>query len=53
MASTYTAILKRDRDWWIDWIEEVPGVICQEKRREELLESLSIILKEALEFNRF
>ena len=52
MANTYTAILKRDGDWWIGWIEEVPGVNCQEKTREELLESLSVTLKEALEFNR-
>lgn len=52
MANTYTAIMKQDGDWWIGWIEEVPGVNCQEKTREELLESLSITLKEALEFNR-
>ena len=52
MANTYTAILKQDGDWWIGWIEEVPGVNCQEKTREELLESLSVTLKEALEFNR-
>jgi predicted RNase H-like HicB family nuclease len=52
MANTYTAIVKKDGDWWIGWVEEVPGVNCQEKTREELLESLSITLKEALEFNR-
>jgi predicted RNase H-like HicB family nuclease len=52
MANTYTAIMKRDGDWWIGWIEEVPGVNCQEKTRKELLESLSVTLKEALEFNR-
>jgi predicted RNase H-like HicB family nuclease len=52
MANSYTAIMKQDGDWWIGWIEEVPGVNCQEKTREELLESLSVTLKEALEFNR-
>ena len=52
MANTYTAIMKRDGDWWIGWIEEVPGVNCQEKTRKELLKSLSVTLKEALEFNR-
>ena len=52
MANTYTAIMKQDGAWWIGWIEEVPGVNCQEKTREELLESLSVTLKEALEFNR-
>jgi predicted RNase H-like HicB family nuclease len=48
----YTAILKRDGDWWIGWVEEVPGVNAQEQSREELLASLRTILTEALEFNR-
>jgi predicted RNase H-like HicB family nuclease len=52
MANTYTAITKQDGEWWIGWIEEVPGVNCQEKSREELLESLKVTLREALEFNR-
>ena len=34
------------------WIEEVPGVNCQERTLEELRESLAEVLKEALEFNR-
>jgi len=52
MANSYTAITKKSRDWWIGWIEEIPGVNCQERTREELLESLRVTLKEALEFNR-
>ncbi|HGJ64860.1 TPA: type II toxin-antitoxin system HicB family antitoxin [bacterium] len=52
MNSTYTAIIKKEDDWWIGWIEEVPGVNGQEHTRKELLESLKIVLKEALEFNR-
>ncbi|MBI1956320.1 MAG: type II toxin-antitoxin system HicB family antitoxin [Acidobacteria bacterium] len=48
----YTAVIKQDGDWWIGWIEEVPGVNCQEASRDELLESLRITLQEALEFNR-
>jgi predicted RNase H-like HicB family nuclease len=52
MNQTYTAIIKQDGDWWIGWIEEISGVNCQEKTREELLESLKITLQEALEFNR-
>ena len=52
MANTYTAITKQDGDWWIGWIEEIPGVNCQERTREELLESLKVTLKEALDFNR-
>ena len=37
---------------WIGWIEEIPGVNCQEATREELLDSLRITLREALEFNK-
>jgi predicted RNase H-like HicB family nuclease len=48
----YTAIVKQDGDWWIGWIEEVPGVNCQEASRDELLETLRITLHEALEANR-
>ena len=52
MNSQYTAIVKREGDWWIGWIEEVPGVNCQERSREQLMESLKVTLKEALEFNK-
>ncbi len=52
MNREYTAIIKQDSEWWIGWIEEVPGVNCQEKSRDELMTSLRITLKEALEFNR-
>ena len=48
----FTAIIKRDGDWWVGWIKEVPGVNCQERDRDELLETLAITLSEALEFNR-
>ena len=52
MSNTYTAITKRERNWWIGWIEEIPGVNCQERTRKKLLDTLKITLKEALEFNR-
>ncbi len=52
MDNQYTAIVKQDGDWWIGWVEEVPGVNCQEPTKESLLETLSITLKEALEINR-
>ncbi len=48
----YTAITKNVEDWWIGWIEEIPGVNCQEKTHNELLGSLKITLKEAIEFNK-
>jgi predicted RNase H-like HicB family nuclease len=52
MPNTYTAIIKDEGDWWIGWIEEIPGVNAQEKTKSELLASLKTILDEALEFNR-
>jgi predicted RNase H-like HicB family nuclease len=52
MKETYTAIIKQRGQWWIGWIEEVPGVNCQEATREELLESLRVTLREAVAFNR-
>lgn len=48
MKNEYTAVVKQDGDWWIGWIEEVPGVNCQEATRSELIESLRVTLGEAL-----
>ena len=52
MNKTYTAVVKQDDGWWLGWVEEVPGVNCQEKTRNELIETLKVTLREALEFNR-
>jgi len=52
MSSEYKAVIKQDGDWWIGWIEEVPGVNCQEASRDELIETLHITLREVLELNR-
>ncbi len=52
MPNQYTAVIKNDGQWWIGWIEEIPGVNCQEKTKEDLLKSLRSTLKEALELNR-
>ena len=51
MNNEYTAVIKQDGGWWIGWIEEVPGVNCQEGNRQELVESLTVTLREALDFN--
>lgn len=52
MNQIYTALIQQREDWWIGWVKEIPGVNCQERTREELLDSLEVTLKEALEFNR-
>ena len=52
MNTEYTAVIKNEEGWWIGWIEEISGVNCQEKTREELIETLKITLQEAIEFNK-
>jgi len=52
MPANYTAVIQQHGEWWIGWIEEVPGVNSQGKTRVELLENLQDALEEALEMNR-
>ena len=49
---SWTAVISQDEGWWIGWIAEIPGVNAQERTREELLETLAEVLREALEMNR-
>lgn len=51
MTQKYTAVVKQDAGWWIGWIEEVPAVNCQERTREELVETLRVTLAEAIDLN--
>jgi predicted RNase H-like HicB family nuclease len=50
--ATYQAVIQRDGEWWVGWIEEIPGVNSQGATREELMENLQSALNEALEMNR-
>jgi predicted RNase H-like HicB family nuclease len=52
METAYTAVVQQDGEWWIGWVEEIPGVNSQGQTREELLENLRDALEEALEMNR-
>ncbi len=52
MPVTYTAVVQKSGEWWIGWVEEVPGVNSQGYTREELLDNLWDALEEALEINR-
>ena len=52
MNTGYTAIIKQDADWWVGWIEEVPGVNAQERTRADLLGALAEALADILELNR-
>jgi len=52
MPATYSAIVQQAGEWWIGWVEEVPGVNSQGQTRAELLDNLRDALEEALELNR-
>jgi len=52
MGVNYTAVVQQDGEWWIGWVEEIPGVNSQGQTREELLDNLRDALEEALEMNR-
>jgi len=51
-TTEYTAIVKKDSDWWYGWVEEIPGANAQEKTREELIISLKEAVKDILDINR-
>lgn len=52
MNTSLTAIIRQEDDWWIGWVEEIPGANAQEKTREELLVSLRESVKDIIELNR-
>lgn len=52
LPTGYSAVILQDGQWWIGWIEEVPGVNSQGSTREELLSNLREALGEAIEMNR-
>lgn len=52
MDTQFTAIVKKDGNWWIGWVEEVRGVNAQESTKEELIESLREALIDILALNR-
>ncbi|WP_417731774.1 type II toxin-antitoxin system HicB family antitoxin [Rosistilla oblonga] len=48
----FNAVIRRDGQWWIGWIEEIPGVNSQGATRDELIANLRDALAEAIELNR-
>ncbi len=52
MENQYNAVIQRDGQWWIGWIEEIRGVNCQGATRHELLMNLESALREMLKMNR-
>lgn len=52
MATEVTAIVQKDGDWWVGWVEEIPGVNAQERTRDELMISLKEAANDILDLNR-
>jgi len=52
MSIQYTAIITKDDDWWLGWIEELPGANAQERTKEELLISLKEAAKDIIQLRR-
>ena len=50
MLQPYTALIRQSKGWWIGWILEARGATCQERTRDELLDTLKITLREILEY---
>lgn len=47
ISPNYTAVIQKHGQWWIGWVEEVPGVNSQGATREELLDNLRSALEKA------
>jgi predicted RNase H-like HicB family nuclease len=49
MQNQFTAIYERDREWWLSYVEELPGANTQgatlDEARENLKEAVSLILE--------
>lgn len=45
----YKSVVKQEGDWWYGWIEEIPGVNCQERSEVELMETLHVTFREAID----
>lgn len=52
MVREFTAIYKKNRDWYLGWIEEIPGVNTQGKTLAETKENLKEALLLILSANR-
>ncbi|WP_373478923.1 type II toxin-antitoxin system HicB family antitoxin [Geminocystis sp.] len=52
MSAEYTAIITKDGDWWIGWVEEIPGANAQEETKEELLISLKEAVTDIIKIRR-
>lgn len=52
MVREFTAIYKKNKKWYLGWVEEIPGVNTQGKTLKETKENLKDALLLILETNR-
>ena len=52
MENKYTAVFEQDGDWWIGYVEELPGANTQGKTLEEARENLKEAVALIIEANR-
>ena len=52
VVGPFTAVYERDGDWWIGYVEELPGANAQGETLEECRESLREAVSLVLEANR-
>lgn len=56
MFNKYTAVFERDGDWWMAYVEELPGANTQgatiEEARENLKEAVQLIIEASRELAR-
>ncbi|MEP7199314.1 MAG: type II toxin-antitoxin system HicB family antitoxin [Chloroflexota bacterium] len=52
MVNTFTAVFEQDGDWWLGWVEELPGANTQGKTLAEARRNLKEATQLILEANR-
>ncbi|HYN87681.1 MAG TPA: type II toxin-antitoxin system HicB family antitoxin [Ardenticatenaceae bacterium] len=52
MVNTFTAVFEHDGDWWIGYVEELPGANTQGATLEEARENLQEAVRLIIETNR-
>lgn len=52
IMNRFTAVFERDGDWWIGYVEELPGANTQGRTLEEARENLKEAVALVIEANR-
>ena len=52
MENRFTAVFERDGEWWIGYVEELPGANTQGRTLDEVRENLKEAVALVLEANR-